>query len=319
MSVFLNQLTLKVDDLGYEPEYLVENVLVKNSLNMYYAKGGSGKSFLALGLSISLIEQKKVQSVIYMDMDNSLVALKKRAIDKLFEKYPELNYIHASKLNGSPMDLLDYLVLQTMNNPNAFNNVLLVFDSIRDFILGRDMNSDREIAPIMQKLKHLREGGATVIFLHHTTKEGDGNNYKGSTSFRDSVDISYCVSSQRSENTLSFSLNLDKDRLGVKEQVGFELDTSTMQMKTINPQMVNMEDNQLTFVKNVQNVLSENYEGISQSDLLTAIGKSNDDKTARKYLKEYSGKLWNSKKVPEQNNKILYFEIVETDTELVAA
>ena len=196
MLVYLNQIAMKSEDLGHEPEYLIDNVLVKNSLNMYFAKGGSGKSFLTIGLSISLIEQNKVNSVIYMDMDNSLVALKKRNIDKLIEKYPALTYIHASRLENQPMMLLDYLVKQLKIEPNSFEDTLLVFDSIRDFILGRDMNSDRDIAPVMQKLKLLREGGATVIFLHHTTKEGDGTNYKGSTSFRDSVDISYSISSK---------------------------------------------------------------------------------------------------------------------------
>jgi hypothetical protein len=314
MLIRLNNLKLHSGQLGEDPRFLIEGVLAEKSLNMFYAKGGSGKSFLTLALSIELIEKRLVSSVIYMDMDNSLTALKQRNLEQWFEKYPQLNYIHTSKLEGQPFELLEYLVSQTNYQPDMFEGVLIVFDSIRDFILGRDMNSDRDIAPVMQKLKVLREAGATVIFLHHTTKEGDGTNYKGSTSFRDSVDISYSLSSERRDNTLNFSLTLDKDRLGVKERVGFELDTKTMVLQSINPQLATMEEHPLEFVNEVKEALDESQEGLNQSQLLESIGRDSSDKTARKYLKEFAGKFWTSKKVPQKNNQIFYFALGNEQT-----
>ncbi|WP_277620714.1 hypothetical protein [Campylobacter blaseri] len=43
-------------------------------------------------------------------------------------------------------------------------------DSIRDFMRG-DMTKDKDVIPVLENLKSLRSKGATVIFLHHQTKQ----------------------------------------------------------------------------------------------------------------------------------------------------
>ena len=176
---------LTAEDLTKEVEYLINNFLVIGSLNMFYAKAGMGKSFFTLSLALALIKTKQIKQCIYLDADNSLTALKSRGIDQLIENYPELIYIHSSKFDISPQQILDRVSEDAKQHANAFEDTLFIFDSIRDFI-GGDMNSDRDIIKIMQRLKDLREAGATVIYLHQTTKDSDTDSplFKGSTSFR---------------------------------------------------------------------------------------------------------------------------------------
>lgn len=306
-----NQLT--AEDLNEEVEYLIENFLVKSSLNVFFAKAGQGKSFLMLGLALHLIENKKIERCVYLDMDNSKAALKNRNIDKLLIEHSELTYIHSSKIQENPSGIIDKLASDARKFSNAFKGVLFIFDSIRDFMGGRDMNSDKDILPLMAQLKELREAGATIIFLHHTTKESDGTLFKGSTSFVDSVDVGYALTSKRSHNTLNYQLMAYKDRISV-ESCAFELDTTTMQLQSENLQLASMSKHEADFVQKVREwLVFYGDDGVKQSDLLGRLGTSNDDKTARKYLKKHTGAFWQVEKRPKENNASYYFPIEEPE------
>lgn len=89
---FLIDTRLTVDDLNIEVEYIIPNFLIKQTLNLYYARGGIGKSFLALTLAINLLNKKLIDECIYIDMDNSAVALKARNLDKVIKENENLIY-----------------------------------------------------------------------------------------------------------------------------------------------------------------------------------------------------------------------------------
>ena len=307
---------LTAHDLTKEVEYLISNFLVIGSLNMIYAKAGIGKSFFTLSLALALIKNSLVKNCIYMDADNSLTAIKSRGIDKIIEEYPELLYIHSSKLDVSPQQTLITLSDDAKKNSGSFEGTLIIFDSIRDFI-GGDMNSDRDIIKIMQQLKDLREAGATVIYLHHTTKDTHDSEtpiFKGSTSFLDSVDCAFALSSKRNENRLNFQLHVSKDRLSV-EDCAFELDTTTMTLQSENIKIANMTEYEAEFVNTVKIHLDFwGDDGVKQSQLLKKIGKSSDDKTARKYLQKFNGEFWEIQKRPQENNATYYFPLSEPNS-----
>ena len=306
-ALIANKLT--ADDLQVEVSYLIKDFLVKNALYIIFAKAGQGKSWLMLALAIRLLQENLIKQCVYLDMDNSKAALKNRKIDELIEEYPNLAYIHSSKINESSKDILYNLSLEAKQSENCFEGVLFIFDSIRDFLGSSDMNSDRDILPIMAQLKNLREAGATVIFLHHTTKDSDGHQFKGSTSFIDSVDVAYSLASSRNENILSYQLMVHKDRLSV-ENTALELDTQTMTLTSENFEFSSMSENEVNFVKSVQEFLqSVGADGVKQTELLQGVGKSSDDKTARKYLKNFSGNMWKSQQIAKENNAIYYFPI----------
>lgn len=313
---FFNQYKLTAEHLQEEPNFLIHNFLAAQSLSMFFAKGGSGKSYLAISLALKLLKEQKIKTVLYFDMDNSKLALKRRGLDKIIVENPDFHYIHSSTMQGNPLALIDELIGRGKRTPGLLENVLIVLDSIRDFVVGRDMNSDRDIGPVMEKLKRLREVGATVIFLHHTSKEGDGKVFKGSTAFRDSVDMSYALSSVRNENQLVFTLEIDKDRLGVDGRVAFELDTETMRLISANFKMASISDYKRQFIETVKPILDQHPDGMTQTAVLEEIGTTSDDKTARNYLKEFDGVFWIMRKVPQKNNASYYFPILPEPTNL---
>lgn len=309
-TLIKNKIT--AEDLSVEVEYLIPNFLVKNSLNLIYAKGGQGKSWLMLAICINLLKENKISSCIYLDMDNSFITLKDRNIDNIVGEYKDFNYIHRSKFDETPRVILKKLAEHAKSNSSEFNNKLFIFDSIRDFTLGRDMTSDKDIIPIMSELKDLREAGATIIFLHHTTKDSAVNLYKGSTAFRDSVDVSYSLSSKRNQNILNYTLSIDKDRLPVQD-CAFELDTQTMKLESENLTLVEVESKtEKIFIKEVVDYLTNlNNTGVKQSELVKDLSYIVADKTARKYLHKYAGEFWVSKKVTKENNATYYYPIIK--------
>jgi hypothetical protein len=80
----------------------------------------------------------------------------------------------------------------------------------------------------MERLKTLRDSGATIIFLHHSTKEKEGNNYKSTTTFVDSIDVVYGPKKTEIERhkITAYALTVGKDRIAV-DNTGFELNTET--------------------------------------------------------------------------------------------
>lgn len=301
---------ITANDLTVEVEYLIPNFLVKKSLNLIYARAGEGKSWLMLALCIHLLNNKKIKDCLYLDMDNSITTLKDRNIDVIVEKYDNFNYIHRSKFDESPRKLLTKLAEEANQNPNEFNDKLFIFDSIRDFTVGRDMTSDKDVIPIMAELKDMREAGATIIFLHHTTKDAAANLYKGSTAFRDSVDVAYSLTSKRNQKILNYSLYVDKDRLSV-EDCAFELNTETTEIKSENLILADIKsETEKEFIAEAVKYLeSINSNGVKQSIIVQDLSFVVAEKTARKYLHKYSGEFWISKKVPKENNATYYYPI----------
>lgn len=309
---------ITTQDLEKEVDYLIPNFLVKNSLNLIYAKAGMGKSWLMLALCLHLLDNKKVKDCIYLDMDNSLPTLKNRNIDEIVEKYENFNYIHRSKLNDTPRKILKDLSQEAKKNPSEFEDRLFIFDSIRDFTNGRDLTSDKDIIPIMEDLKDIRDAGATIIFLHHTTKDDSLNQYKGSTAFRDSVDVAYYLSSKRNQNILNYSLYVDKDRLSVEDSA-FELNTKTMELKSENLKLAEVEnETEKKFIAEaIKYLISTDLAGVKQSVIVQDLSHIVADKTARKYLHKYAGKFWLSKKVVKENNATYYYPLVLNSEENV--
>lgn len=301
---------ITANDLTIEVEYLIPNFLVKKSLNLIYARAGEGKSWLMLALCIHLLNNKKIKDCLYLDMDNSITTLKDRNIDVIVEKYDNFNYIHRSKFDETPRKLLTKLAEEANQNPNEFNDKLFIFDSIRDFTVGRDMTSDKDVIPIMAELKDIREAGATIIFLHHTTKDAAANLYKGSTAFRDSVDVAYSLTSKRNQKILNYSLYVDKDRLSV-EDCAFELNTETTEIKSENLILADIKsETEKEFIAEAVKYLeSINPNGVKQSIIVQDLSFVVAEKTARKYLHKYSSEFWISKKVPKENNATYYYPI----------
>ena len=302
---------LDKDDLSMDFEYLIPNFMVLQSIMMIFAKGGAGKSLFTLALVLYLLRKGRILSCIYMDMDNSTMALKNRNLDEIITEYPNLQYIHRSKADKPAKDLIVMLADDAKGNEGVFNGLLIVIDSVRDFLGGKDMNTDKDVAPLMEQLKIIRDAGATIIFLHHSKKNDERNQYKGSSSFIDSIDVAYGLNkTELAQGMISFALTIEKDRIPV-ENTGFELNIESFELIPGNYAIASMNEDETEFVAEVKYVLESRRNGIKQGELLDAIGKSSDDKTSRNRLKKFDGTMWMSVKDTKMNNATVYYPYVD--------
>lgn len=302
---------LTEEDLAIEFEYLIDNFMVIQSIMMIFAKGGAGKSLFTLALALYLLKSGKINVCIYLDMDNSTMALKNRHLDQIINEYPNLEYIHRSKAFKSPKDMIAMLAKDAPGGDDVFKGYLIVIDSVRDFLGGKDMNSDKDVGGLMEQLKMIRDAGATIVFLHHSRRSSEGNEYKGSSSFIDSIDVAYGLTkSDTATGSAAFALTVEKDRIPV-ENSGFELNIETMELTSGNYLVASMDEDEAEFVSSIQAVLDDNTNGVKQGDLLKAIDKSPDDKTSRSLLKKYDGTMWISIKKKEMNNATVYYPYID--------
>lgn len=306
---YLLENKITIDDLNEEVEYLIPDLLIKNTLSNFYAQGGEGKSFLVFAICLHLLKEKAISNCYYFDMDNSKIALKSRNIDKYIEQYDNLFYIHKSKFDEHPGEMIKKLAQECKENTELYEDSLVVCDSIIDFLIG-DITKDKDSKVLLDQLKEIRNTGATVIFLHHTTK--DSTKYKGSTAFRNSVDTAYSLSSKRNKNILTYTLNVDKDRVPIDDQV-LELNTDTMELSSENVLVAQMTEQQKEFAKFVDAVLDTHGE-LNQSELIEKCKGIVSEKTARSYLHRYAGRLWHKETRPKQNNATYYISIDKVPT-----
>ncbi len=302
---WLKEYRLTADDLNEEVNYLIDDFLVEQTITNIYSKAGQGKSFLALYLALKLLDERKVSEVYYIDLDNSKKALQSRGLDKIIVKYENLNYIHRSKFK----EVIDVIgtIKKQLEKPELkdLKGALIVIDSIRDFLGGKDMLKDKDVMPLLEDLKILREQGATIIFLHHSNKE---NGAKGATAFTDSVDATYHLKSIQliKHKKISYALEVKKDRIPIVN-TGFELDTETQILSKGNFEVANLTDEETELISTFKEVLEEHPEGINQKALLKEAGSSQDNRTHRKLLQKMDGIFW--KKYKGANNATMYKSI----------
>lgn len=280
-------------------QWLIDDFLLKGSLNMFYASAGQGKSLFTAHLCKFLLENKLVSSVYYFDGDNSVISLKKRNYDEFLDP----KHFHYALPNLSQKYELFDTLLKSKFKPNT----LIVIDSIRNFISG-DLNSDKAVMQELNKLQALRDNKkVSVIFLHHQPKQMDGENnkaYKGSTSFADSVDEDFFLTkiNHKDNPTLkeheSIILLESQKKRNNPKPMAFKLDALNHSLKITEWANFAMDDKTKYTIEFVREILSEKGP-LCEKDLATEIEKrANDvrkDVLARnafwRFLREKEGEL----------------------------
>ncbi|WNL11782.1 DnaB-like helicase N-terminal domain-containing protein [Aliarcobacter cryaerophilus] len=213
---FINNYDLDVEKIKSKKiEYLFDKFIIKNDIIMFVARPGVGKSLMALALCNMLLDAKKVKRVFYLDGDNSHITIKSRNIDLVKDKFGNrLNYF----IELSDLDL--YRIITELKNKDL-SDILIVFDSIKNFIIG-DRNSHKDVTDLMKKLKELRNNSATVIFLHHQNKlKKDFNSaFAGSSAFMEDISLAYELKRNADKQTYIFTPL--KDRNNIASRIAFQ-------------------------------------------------------------------------------------------------
>ena len=268
-------------------EWLIDGYIAKESVTLVYSPGGGGKSIVASATSKKAAEQG--MQVIYLDFDNSKVALSERKIQqKLIEPFQNLIYLHRSTATMTAPEVIGLLHEKAVGD--TFKNTFIVIDSLKNFF---DLNNDNKANEAMRKITNIRDAGATIFILSHTNKSG--NNYQGSNNIRDAVDSMYRVEKIESpQGTLKVILNAEKERLPVVDTaLTIKTDDLTMLKANLTEARMTIEDKE--FVESVRAVLLKE-EQLNKKQLLEKIGYDKRDKTANHRLERFEGIYWQSEK-----------------------
>ncbi|MBU0579695.1 MAG: AAA family ATPase, partial [Candidatus Margulisbacteria bacterium] len=275
---------LKPGDLDIPEEWLINGVIAPETTTVIYSKAGGGKSYFTLLTGGYLIEQGKIDTVIYMDNDNSRQALSKRKIEEIQEKFNgKFLYIPKFKIDKETFNFLE----KELEN-KTFGKCFIVIDSIRNFLNGKDPNSDRDAISFMDTINKWRDLGNTVILLHHTRKDGE---IKNNTSFIDYADTCYGLftTKETEKKRLFFEFKNKKDRIGTLEEfsgfLNYDINSIEMAENLVNPEDYEFTNIVIEFLEEGEKKQKEIKEYLKES------GYTTTDYNQRMIIK-YTGVLW---------------------------
>lgn len=176
-SLELSRLEIRVD-------WIVRNLIPKESITLLHSIGGAGKSYLMYGIAKAVADGELFFGldvmripVYYIDFENPLPEIVDRM--KKMGGSENLKIWHLSH-NPAPMrfDADEWKIYKT------FPPGLFIIDSLRSSHLLEE-NSSKDASFIMARHKEIRALGNTIILIHHENKIGG---YRGSTAWFDLPD-----------------------------------------------------------------------------------------------------------------------------------
>lgn len=274
--------------------WLVPDFLTQGSISCIYAEGGSGKSLFALYLALLICKNKSVTDFFYLDGDNPMQIIQSRNVELIEQKCGgKFHYVTKdsrlfTKKRFNFYTFLDEIVkyYKSSKDPIPLKGVVYVLDTLKSFAPNTDFTKELDATRLMQKLANLRDLGATIIFLHHQTKQIEGENnktYKGATPFKDMADCMYFLSNrtknfktiEKNKHQVLFLLEAMKDRVSVSEkEATFLIDTKSLRIKRVS-NFYALTEKEINTVKIAKKIVDEfnGGQGIVQKDLLNLIEK----------------------------------------------
>lgn len=306
----LNQLDNLFDTLDLNPqkiedtkfEYLFQNFMVKNEITMFAAPPGSGKSLISVALSNMFLLNKTIKQVIYFDGDNGSATIKERNIHKLKQNWgKKFRYFHESSASKTQM----WQIIKQLQKTDL-TDVLIVFDSIKNFMIGGDRDKNKDVSKIMEILQSLRARGATIVFLHHTNKPQKDLQelvYAGSSAFQEDTGNAYILSKNEFKGT--FVYKNFKARTGDLKDVAFVYNnnhtlTEIDFLKASETQEI-AEINEV-----IKDFIETQTQNPSYSQIMQHLQKTGYSRNkSNQALQNGKGRYWQEEKLT-QNNKSVY-------------
>ncbi|MDR1451616.1 MAG: AAA family ATPase [Helicobacteraceae bacterium] len=195
-----------------------------------------------------------------------------------------------------------------------FTECLFVVDGLKHLV--RDIKNDREVKETMEKLVRLRDARATIVVLHHANKRGA---QKGSSEISDWADnIMEIDKRQADDNQITLSFEPTKTRNALEETT-LAIDLKTLEITESEYNDKTSVDREMNdeLIERVLTALKSAPEGLSQSALLSAIGKSKSDIKTRDALYAMEGEYWQITR--GVNNSAIFTAIEYDDREIANA
>lgn len=213
---------LTVDELAQQPPptWLLDGLIPRGALACMYGPSGSGKTFAALDWGLCAAtgapwldhQVDRAGAVVYIAAEGS-AGLTQRVqawqskrgyghVDNFFVLPDAVNLLDPK----APGELLADMGLDLPDN--AQRPSIIIVDTLARCMVGGDENSARDMGLFIAHADRLRkETGATVLIIHHTGKNGNGE--RGSSALRAACDT--MIEIDASDGLISLSCDKQKD------------------------------------------------------------------------------------------------------------
>jgi hypothetical protein len=174
------------------PSYLIDDVLVRDTIAVLFGKPGSGKSFLALDFGLCVAgglpwQGREVRGgpVLHVAAEG-VAGLGKRVA--AWQETSRLERLDGIWFVPGAVTLLQAdRVAALVEVAAELKPALVVLDTLARSMVGGDENSARDVGVAIDATDRLRVAtGATVLLVHHTTK--DGSAFRGSSALEGAAD-----------------------------------------------------------------------------------------------------------------------------------
>lgn len=258
----------EIDDVP-PPTYVIEDLVVADSLCVLFGLPGNGKSFIAIDWALSVAHgcdtwlDKKVQTggVLYVVAEGlSGIGMRKKAWRKKHKVHTrgELKWLDGAVNLLDPDQVAELVALCDELQP-----IMVIIDTMARSMPGADENAPAPMSQAIEAMDAIRKvTRAAIVIVHHTPK--DGSTPRGHSSLLGAVQTSIKVS--MTEGTISLSVEKQKD--GAPIEMGLRLvrvdDSAVLEHRG-----TDSIDASLFSEKLVEKVLRENSgpDGLSNSDL----------------------------------------------------
>jgi hypothetical protein len=212
-----------------EPSWLLQDVLFAGGLTLLYGLKGTYKSFLALAWTYAVatgaawLDRPSASGpVVYVVAEGK--GFFRRRVEAIRTRL-QLTGSGSIRFVTVPVNLFDgeapafaAYVREQLDGPP----VLYVFDTLARSTAGAEENSNKDMGLVVQAAQLLQQGGAAVLLVHHTGK--DGLDARGASALRNAADV-VCKLVKTGERTVTLTWENTKD-LKEPEPLGLVLEPS---------------------------------------------------------------------------------------------
>lgn len=291
-------------------EWLIKNLIPKESITLLHSIGGVGKSYLMYAVAWAIAEGQSFFGlntektlVHYVDFENPLAEIVERV-----KKTGGSENMKIWHINHQPPPLR--IDSDEWGIYKIFPKGLIIFDSLRSSHHGEE-NSSKDAGFVMDRYREIRALGNTVILLHHENKIGG---YRGSTAWFDLVDhvLKFSrvkrIGSDEEGDEDDFTLPI-RLGLGGKSRFSSAMEFRAMHFKFENHLLVSADDPEKEILNKMADLLNSGNPP-NQSEF-KKLGKDNLGLSRRVFErllnKGEKENFWYSKR-STKDNKLEYFK-----------
>ena len=270
------------------PTFLVDNFLLEQAPILWFAPGGSGKSFLALALAICIengwdfFGDCQPANALYLDWETDIREMNRRAsllvggLTEVYETSKEKIRLPGYMRMDLPLvNAIDGLIETCYNHNIKFT----IIDRVAP-AQSADLNSPADTTKFFTAVRKLNTAGITTLMVTHVSKgeKKDGNAKRtpfGSVFFENFPRLTWELRSEYDEQNKSFLFGIfcRKSNVGKLEPKGIRMTflSSKVEMEYVDPEETEINDEKQTLSNLILALLEEKDMSVKEiSDVLQA-------------------------------------------------